>query len=295
MDTLIISSGVVSTGLTADVTKDIIVLGGGTLSDSIATNSGMIYTDSDYANPETNVHGGVLQRISATKSGEVWVYNYGSAMDITAEEQGYFNIAEGSLSSGLVHSGGYGIIYNDGTADHVTAADGGKFYNIGGKVQNTVVLSGGSFIVQASTAETTGTTVLDGGVMRIVSEGNATDTVVNGGFLEVDSGTAAKTVISAGSMRVNKSNTVDGVKLIDGKLEVNDATANATVVSGGSMRVSSGGIAQNTTVDGGVFEIGSASGSGTVVNGGTMLVSYAGSAQDTTVRARQRCVVIVLH
>ena len=228
MDPLIISNGVVSTGLTADKTQDIIVLGGGSLSDSIATNSGIIYTDSDYANPGTNVHGGGLQRISATKGGEVWVYNYGSAMDITAEEQGYFNIAEGSIDSGLVHSGGCGIIFNDGTADHVTAADGGTFYNNGGKVRNTVVSSGGLFIVQASVAETFGTTVLDSGVMRIVSEGNATDTVVNGGFLEVESGTATKTVISAGSMRVSSGGIARDLTINNGGEVIIDKGGNLT-------------------------------------------------------------------
>ncbi len=293
MDTLIISSGVVSSGLTADSTRDIMVLGGGTVTDSIATDSGMIYTDSDYENPETNVHGGTLQSITAN-GGEVWVFNYGSALDITAVNGGYFYVAEGSLSKGLAHSGGNGLVYADATADQVTVADGGKFYNLGGKVKNTVVSSGGSFVVQFATAETSGTNVLAGGVMRIVAAssgaafaGKATGTIVNGGFLEVESGTAEKTVISAGSMRVNKSNTVDSVTLIGGYLEVNEATANATVISGGSMRVSSGGIAQGTIVSGGIFEIGSASGSGTVVNGGIMRVSYAGSIQNTTVNAGQ--------
>ena len=289
MDTLIISSGVVSSGLTADSTRDIIVLGGGTLTDSIATDNGIIYIDSDYANPE-NIHGGTLQRITAS-GGDVWVFNYGSASEITADNNGYFYIVEGGLTTGLVKSGGNGLVYDGATADLVTVADGGKFYNLGGTVRDTVVLSGGSFVVQSATAETSGTTVLTGGVMRITAAGKATDTTVNGGFLEIESGSAIDTVVSDGSMRVNKSNTVDGVTLIDGKLEINEATANATVVSGGSMRVSSGGIAQGTVVNDGILEIGSASGSGTVVNGGTMLVTYAGSIQDTTLNAGQLEVV----
>ena len=291
MGTLIISSGEVSSGLIADSTGDIMVQGGGTLTDSIATDNGMIYTDPEYA--ETGVPGATLQRITAS-GGDVWVFDCGSASDITAENNGYFYVAGGGLTSGLVQGGGNGLVYAGATADLVTVAAGGKFYNLGGTVRDTVVLSGGSFVVQLATAETSGTTVLTGGVMRIVAAssgaayaGKATGTIVNGGFLEVESGTAINTVVSAGSMRVNKSNTVDSVTLIDGYLEIDEATANATVVSGGSMRVSSGGIAQGTVVSGGIFEIGSALGSGTVVNGGTMRVSYAGSIQNTTVNAGQ--------
>ena len=207
-DIVIIDSGVVSSGLVAGLNGEIDVLAGGTLTDSLA-DGGWIVVD----------NGGIVQRVSATAEGDVFVN--GSASELTAENMGMFDIdAGGTLDTGLVKSGGMGAIYPDATADNVTILDGGKFLNYGGTVLNTNVMSGGSFTVQLATAETSGTTVLTGGVMRITAEkpgeayaGKATGTTVDGGFLEIESGTAAQTIVSAGSMRVNKSNTVEGVTL----------------------------------------------------------------------------------
>ena len=277
-DVVIISSGVVSSGLTVEgVSGEIDVLAGGTLTDSIATGSGMIIVE----------NGGTIQNAFVTKSGDIWIE--GTAVGLSAgEDKGQFEIyTGGSLNTGLIASGGYGLVYDGATADGVAVTDGGKYLNYGGAIRNTVVSSGGSFTVQYSTAETSGTTVLEGGVMRIVSAGKAADTILNGGFLEVDSGTAATTVVSAGSMRVNQSNTIEGAKLIGGYIEVNDATATATVVSGGSMRVSSGGVVNGATVTGGELEIASASADTVVVTGGVVRVTSDGSAQNTTVNGGQ--------
>ena len=239
-DSIVIPDGVVSSGLTVDLNGEIDVLSGGTLTDSLATNGGWILVD----------NGGTVQKVSATAEGDVFVN--GKASELAAEGKGMFDIdSGGTLDTGLIKSGGMGAIYADATADKVTILDGGKFLNYGGTVRNTVISGGGSFTVQFATADTSSTNVLEGATMRIVSAGNATDTTVNGGFLEIDSGIAAKTVVSAGSMRVNKSNTVEGVTLLGGKLELNEATANTTVVNGGTVFVfSSGSIAGTTMTDG---------------------------------------------
>jgi phosphotransacetylase len=118
--------------------------------------------------------------------------------------------------------------------------------------------------------------------MRIVSAGNATDTTVNGGFLEIESGIAAKTVVSAGSMRVNMSNTVEGVTLLNGKLELNEATANATVVTGGTVLVFSSGGISGTTLNDGFIDLFSGTAAKTVISGGAMRVNMSNSITDTT-------------
>ena len=269
-DIVVISSGVVSSGMTAGLDGEIDVLTGGTLTDSLA-DGGWIVVD----------NGGTVQNVSATARGDVFIN--GSASDLTAENMGMFDIdSGGTLDTGLVKSSGMGAIYAGGAAKDVTVLEGGKFLNNGGTVQNTNVMSGGSFTVQFATANTADTSILDGATMRIVSAGNATDTTVNGGFLEIESGIAANTVVSAGSMRVNKSNTVEGVKLLGGQLEINEATANATVVSGGSMRVASAGSVSGTTMTDGFIDLFSGTAAKTVISGGAMNVYLFNSITDTT-------------
>ena len=272
--TCYISNGEVVSGLTADTSGEIYeidVLSGGTLTDSLATDYGWIVVD----------NGGIIQRASATEGGDLFIG--GNASDLTAETSGMFDIdSGGSLNTGLVKSGGMGAIYADAIADNITVLDGGKLLNYGGTIQNTTVLSGGSFTVQFATAMTANTKVMDGATMRITEAGNATNTKVSGGFLEIESGTAANTVVSAGSMRVNKSNTVEGVTLLDGKLELNEAKANATVVSGGSVLVYSSGSVSGTTMTDGSFDLFSGTATKTVMNGGTMRVHMSNSISDTT-------------
>ena len=93
-DIVVVSSGVVSSGLTADTKGEIDVLDGGTLTDSLATNGGWIVVD----------NGGTVQKVSATAGGDVFVD--GNASELMAENGGMFDINEGTLDTGLVKSGG---------------------------------------------------------------------------------------------------------------------------------------------------------------------------------------------
>ena len=98
-DIVVVSSGVVSSGLTADTKGEIDVLGGGTLTDSLATNGGWIVVD----------NGGTVQKVSATAGGDVFVN--GNASELTAEDEGMFDIdSGGTLDTGLVKSGGMGAV-----------------------------------------------------------------------------------------------------------------------------------------------------------------------------------------
>ncbi len=240
-DVLIIENGETSSGLTVGTSGEIDVMAGGTLADSFATTGGMIYVDTD----------GIVQRISA--SGESDIYVMGDASDLTVESKGQFDI-DGTLDSGLIKDGGIGTVYDLGTASGVTVLSGGRFLNSGGIVRDTAVMSGGSFTVQFTTAQTSGTSVY-GGTMRVNSAGNAFDTLMDGGLLDVLSGSVSNTVVSGGTMLLT------------------EAAADTTVLSGGVMRVVSGNTIGNTTVNGGQLEANSVVATDTNVQAGTAVFS----------------------
>ncbi len=234
-DTFEVSSGIVASDYIVDTLGEIDVLSGGVLTDSLATNGGTIYV----------YQGAGLERTSSIQGADLWIN--GSASDLTTADGGNIDVdMGGSLNGALVQSGGYAMIYADASADNVTVANGGGMINYGGTVRNTVVASGGLFTAQYATAETSGTTVLEGGIMRLVSAGNATDTAVNGGYLEVDSGAASSTVVSGGSMLVSSGNSVWNTTLNDALL-VLEGTADTTVLNGGRIEATSA-VAINTSI-----------------------------------------------
>ncbi len=238
-DIVYVNDGETASELIADAYGEIDVLSGGTLTDSLATNEGMIFVDP----------GATVLRTSASEMGYICVD--GDATDLTAETAGAFDIGMGgTLDTGLVKSDGMGTVYPGGTAGSVTILKDGYFLNSGGTVQDTNVMSDGLFLVQGATAITSITTVLDGGVMRITEEGNATDTTLNGGSLNVVSGSAAKTVVTGGIMYVYTGNTVTETTLNDGELTVDEASADTTVQNGGVMEVFYGTLSGTTVNDG---------------------------------------------
>ena len=258
-DIVYVNDGETVSDLVADANGEIDVLAGGTLTDSLATNEGMIFVDP----------GATVLRTSASEMGYICVD--GDATDLTAETAGAFDIGMGgTLDTGLIKSGGIGTIYSGGSAGGVTVLDNGVFLNYGGTVQDTNVMSGGSFTVQGATAITSTTSVLDGGVMRIIEGGNATDTTITSGSLSVVSGSAAKTVVTGGTMYVYTGNTVTETTLNDGELTVDEASADTTVQNGGVMEVFYGTLS-GTTVNDGQFTMEGGTLTDTAILGGSAI------------------------
>ena len=238
-DVFVVENGVVATDYIVDTMGEIDVLDGGTLTSSVVTNGGYV----------TAADGAFLENISVDKFGDLWIN--GSASNLTAVDDGNIDLdSGGKLNGGLVQDGGYAMIYTGASADKVTVTSGGKMINYGGTVQNAVVSGGGSFTAQLAMGENTGTTVLEGGVMRVVSAGKAAGTAVNGGYLEVDSGSAENTVLTGGSMHVSSGNSVTSTTLNDGALLVLEGTAETTVLNGGRIEATSA-VAVDTSILGG--------------------------------------------
>ena len=246
--------GVVSSGLTADA-GEIDVLG--TLTDSFATNEGIIVVS----------EGGLLQRTSATSGSLIW--GAGQAEDITVEKTAQVQIAGGSLNTALIHNSGQGVINAGATATSVTVAGGGVFLLDGGSAQNTVVSDGGLFTIQSATAEASKTSVLEGGVMRVILEGAAPETTVNGGSLIVENGTVSGAFVSAGTMTVLEGNTVQNTAVNGGVMIVSGAVADGTTIAEGAFVSAVSGTIQKITMAGGSLQAIVTTVSDLTINGGT--------------------------
>ena len=255
-DIIEIPAGVVSSGLTADA-GEIDILTGGTLTDSFATNEGIIIVN----------EGGLLQRTSATSGSLIW--GIGQAEAITVEEQAQFQFAGGFLNTALIHNNGQGAVNAGAKATAVTVVTGGTFMLDGGSALDTVVSNGGTFIVQSATAEASKTSVLEGGMMQVVLGGGAPETTVNGGFLIVENGTVSGAIISAGTMTVMDGNTVQNTAVNGGVMIISGAATDGTTVAEGAFVSAVSGTLQKTTMAGGNIHAISTAVSDLTMTGGT--------------------------
>ena len=253
-----IQSGVISSGLTVDLGGEVTVLSGGTVTESEAANSGWFWVE----------EGGYISNIRVTNSGDAMVAG-GSADNLTVESGGMADIMEGTLRGGTLRNNGYGMIYEGGSGFDVAVSAGGRYLVNGGYVENTVVSSGGSLTVQISGGLADKTTIEAGGHARITSDGQMWETILNGGRLDVISGTAKNTTINAGELYVSS-----------GGPESGSGYAEGTVMNGGEFIVSGGATAKDTTVNVGLFTVSSdVTADGATVNAGAgMLVLSGGMA-----------------
>ncbi len=246
-DVFTVSSGETYSGLSVGDGGEIDVLEGGTLTDSFALTGGWIFVDA----------GGIVQGISANGNSDVFVM--GGASDLTAENMGQFDIDMGAgLNTGLIKSGGVGIVYDGATCSNVTVLDGGRFLNSGGAVRDTGVMSGGLFTVQFATGETSGTSIYEG-TMRVNNGGKVYDTLLDGGLMDVDSGSVVNTVVSGGIMRVVNADTLQNTLVNGGQLEATAVTATDTNVQAGTAVFSSSTVSGLEVGSGGAVTLDSAS------------------------------------
>ena len=244
--------------------------------------------------------GATLSNITVKSNGQVDARGY--IYDVMVQDSGYVNAVTNTMEHVQIYNGGYGAVYSMGSGSDVTIFNGGSCNVNGGRATLTEVSSGGSFTVQNCSDSETGsayqgvadlTTVLSGGVMRLVSGGSAGHTTVgNGGLLELLSGgTATNVVATAGAiLKFDFSpdtyiqGTMDGYdfELKDGilssflvKSQTLEVSSGGTFVGGtigdsGSVVISSGAAAENTFVgsNGSIFIEGGGAAIGTIIQTG---------------------------
>jgi len=267
---LVISSGASSAGLLVEGLGFVVIENGGTLDASVATSQGMITVDA----------GGLLLNTDVEEDGFIVID--GTAEGLTARNSGQFQAyTGGALKDAMLEEGGQGVIGAGATAMDTNVA-GGYFMLYGGTGEKTVVSSGGSFVVQLETGKANHTTVLKGGIMRLISAGAAEATTLSGGFLEVLGGSAAGTVLSGGSMRVNPGDSVQDTTVNDGRLELISATAIKTIVNGAEVRAVSASTLQDLTMNGGALTLEGGLLSSALVDSGAFLSVSGATISDLT-------------
>lgn len=283
----------------AELEGEIDVLDGGSITDSIASNFGVIFIGS----------GGSGERLSAIDYGDVSVGNGGRVSDITATSDGRIIVGSGGIGEKLSAIGsssdtvseidvwdggsitdatvtGYAAIYLYGNAEKVTAsnhgsaflragitsdftADNGEFniYN-GATLSNVLLQNGGAGNIYTA-GVVDGAKVMDSSTI-MNSAGILRNAEISGGSVTIQTtdGEASGTVMNGGLMRIVTQGNAFDTTMTDGLFDVVEATnISKTVVSGGIMRVG----ADNTILD------------TTVYAGGVMEVLLGGEIQDTTV------------
>ena len=273
-----IQSGVTSSGLTVEMGGVVTVLSGGIVTDAEAVNYGWFWVE----------EGGHISNIHLTHSGDAMV-DGGLAENLTMESGGQADIFGGTMRTGTILNGGYGAIYETGSGLDVAVSAGGRYLVYGGYAENTIISSGGSLTVQLNSGLADKTTIEAGGHARITSDGQMWETILNGGRLDVISGTIRATTINGGELHVSSdsfesapaSGYAENTIVNAGAFIVSGATATDTTLNGGAFIVS-GGLAQKTTVNGGDFIASDATVQSTTVSGGEFIASDA-EVQSTTV------------
>ncbi|MBQ9338347.1 MAG: AIDA repeat-containing protein [Lentisphaeria bacterium] len=187
-------------------------------------------------------------------SGDLSVYNGGTAYSTTVNSRGYLFVFRGGTANGVtVNAGGYLIVSSGGTATEIVENEGfvegipGASIDFVPTAFSNLVLNSGSAAVHSGTTavsakvegyyanmyiytggSTVSTTVSSGGTLHIYNGGTASRNTINGvGYLIVSSGGMANENI------VNKY----GLLYVSSGGTANNATVNW----GGSLSVSSGG------------------------------------------------------
>ena len=198
----------------------------------------------------------------------------GNMTSAVAVAGGYVNVRGQETDHLTVSSGGVGVVYNGGSADTTTVEDQGRFLVYGGVASNTDVRSGGSMIVQEIYDESVSSsiigfasrTMVDGGTLRVVSNGSASGVILEGeSYLYLLSGTVENVEIGYGSALV--TGTSEGAGVMNGLL-----------LAGGYVEIESTGIVTGATVAGGVTDVRSTGVLNGAIIGGDALVNIYGSA-----------------
>ncbi len=265
MATVIISSGVTSSGLAVSsgtgmevfgTASDTSVLSGG--SATVFSGGKMLVTQVDGAG-FLDIPGGVANSTTVHGSGRILVSSGGSANVISIQSGGSMTVGPSGRTSLIANSGGTVTVSSGGVAYIANAVSGGS----------VELLSGGSGVF-LTLAETGRLAVSSGGIAEKVNL-NGTATVYVGG-------SASGVTVSDGGRFLVSSGLARNVNVLTGGNAVlsGGSASGVTVDSDGFFTISSGGTASGVEVNGwGTVQSGGMV-SGVEVNSGGWLVVSAG-------------------
>ena len=198
----LISSGVISNGITL-FNDYMTIYSGGVANSTTVNSSGYMFISS----------GGIANSTTVNSSGGMNIYSGGIANSTTVNSSGRMNISSGGIASSTtvnsrgdmyISSGGIansttvknsGCIYilSGGEATNTVVEKYGKLYISNGGVANSATVKGGGNLYVTSRGEANSTTVNSGGNLYVTSRGEANSTTVNsGGLMRISSGGTAK-------------------------------------------------------------------------------------------------------
>ncbi|PWT86146.1 MAG: hypothetical protein C5B56_12900 [Proteobacteria bacterium] len=256
--TTTVSSGQTAVDLTVGAGDTLIVLSGGTTSDTSVSGTEIVSS------------GG---------------HDVGATINSGGQQQVY-----GIATSVTVSAGGTQTVSKGGVASHTTVSSGGTMSETaGGSALYTTIAAGGTETVLAQGSDT-GAVVA--GVQIVRGDAIGAEVVAGGTQSVVNGGTASNTLVEAGgTQNVAMGGTASNALVEMGGTQTvskGGVATNTSIGSGGTESVGTGGVANNTLVETGGTQIiskGGAASSTIVGSGGTQSVLSGGVASNTLVEA----------
>ncbi|WP_174300583.1 hypothetical protein [Caulobacter sp. S45] len=305
--TIVVSSGVTSSGLTLDSTQYEDVLSGGLAVSNTIDSGGLVTVESGgrtggdvvlSGGAEVASSGGLLESVIVSSGGllsgpgnllggEIEGNAAGLRLARVDDESSNVTVTSGGLVSAFTINALANLSVESGGEAFATSAAGGDLtVEYGGDVSGTSVTRAGGTLFVQGTAENT--RVVSGGL--VYAEGTSSGSslvsgvqVAVGGTLEVASGgsVSAARVSAGGQAQLDNGGALAGAAIVGGGLKVGfggDVLA-ASISSGGTMEVGNNGAASATQVTSGVFTVdagGEAIGINVAAGGSLVLNGLAG-------------------
>ena len=228
---------------------------------------------------EIYAQGGVIYDTTVNADGYVWVANAGQAYHTEVNAGGRFDIGSapregvaitgGFASDTIVNSSGYFQVISSTSAAQVEVKNGGTVVIDTGRVTD-IDLAGLAIVKYTGLASNT--EIKDGGRLQLFRAGSATETVVNGGTIDITGS------IDSGELNLEK----DYDKFISSAMiYTSGGFLSGTVMNSGYINLLNGGIVQGTTVNGGDYNVQTGgSALDTTLSGGGFQVSSGGFASN---------------
>jgi autotransporter passenger strand-loop-strand repeat protein len=254
MTDLVITSGVISSGLAPSDGDTVSVTSGGLANGTEIGNGGQQFVYFSGFASGTEIDSGGIELVSSG----------GTTTGTTVAAGGTEYVYSGGVASGLmIASGGYAVLAPDADASDTTVDNGGTLVVLpGASTTDTTSLAGADIV-------STGTVVVGGG--QVISLGDTNGAQVGGGDTEyvLNGGHATATTVQFGGLEAIYSGGV---------------ASGATIGVAGQDSIYSGGVASDTIVQfvGDEFVFASGSALFTTISGGTQEIQ-GGFASGTTV------------
>lgn len=278
----------------------------GTSENIVVNNDGEMYVlaGGNAHNTDVNNGGyiesldGTVDRFDLQEFGEFYFTTDATVTDVVQEtNSGTFQIKDNLAQDIIINQfsrldvGRQGTTTQGSSTNVVVNNNGNMYVYEGGDATDTTVNNGGHLHVGESSyngGKTTNTTVNTGGVMDVYNKGNAHQTDVSGGTMNIYNGGSAEnnTVTDGGIINVNSGGSITTTEASNGTVNVasgGSATDN-TIKDTGVMNVS--GTAENTDISGsGIVNVnsGGTATNNTVKEQGVMNVETGGTATTTVV------------